>query len=116
MTDVTEIIALAFPIYYRTISALTTRILGLEGAINVPIAVGGVVIRPGDVIFGDENGIAVLPAERAAYFAPILAEQERNEVALRQRLDAGESLATLSGARQHFERGLTVRQTGQADE
>jgi RraA family protein len=32
------------------------------GEINVPIACGGVVVNPGDLIVADEDGIAVIPA------------------------------------------------------
>ena len=46
VTDVEEILDLNFPIFYRSISPLTTRVLGIEGAINVPVTVGGVTVRP----------------------------------------------------------------------
>lgn len=105
VTDVEEILELRFPIFYRSISPLTTRILGLEGAINVPVVVGGAVVRPGDLIFADENGIAVLNSEDAELYAPILAEKEAAEPGTKARLDAGESLAAISGARALFERG-----------
>jgi RraA family protein len=36
------------------------------GEINVPVSVGGCVIRPGDVIVGDEDGVVVFPPEKAA--------------------------------------------------
>ncbi|HXX38123.1 MAG TPA: RraA family protein [bacterium] len=103
MTDWGEILELKFPMYFRTISALTTRILGIEGEINVPVTIGGVVVRPGDVVFGDENGVAILSSEQAASYAPVLEKMEHDEVGTKQRLDAGESLATLSGARQKFD-------------
>ncbi len=103
ITDVGEILELKFPIFYSTISALTTRILGLEGAINVPVTVGGVVVRPGDLIFADENGVAVLSPQDAARYAPILVEKEAAEPGIKARLDAGESLASISGARALFE-------------
>lgn len=103
MTDISEILDLRFPIFARAISALTTRILGLEGAINVPVTVGGVVVRPGDIVFADENGVAILSPQRAAEVVPILEDKERGEVRLKARLDAGESLASLSGARGKFE-------------
>ena len=105
ITDVGEILELKFPIFYRGVSALTTRILGLEGAINVPVTVGGVAVRPGDLIFADENGVAVLSQEDAARYAPILAEKEAAEPGTKARLDAGESLAAISGARVLFDRG-----------
>lgn len=106
ITDAGEILDLKFPIFYRAVSGLTTRILGLEGAINVPVTVGGVVVRPGDLIFADENGVAVLSPEDAARYAPILAEKEAAEPGTKARLDAGESLAAISGARVLFERGM----------
>ncbi len=36
------------------------------GSMNVPIVCGGVIVNPGDLIMGDEDGIVVLPRERAA--------------------------------------------------
>lgn len=106
ITDIEEIRALQFPMFYRSVSALTTRVLGIEGAVNVPVAVGGAVVRPGDIIFADENGVAVLSAAEAAYFAPILLDKEQNEVGTKARLDAGDSLAAMSGARDLFRRGV----------
>jgi regulator of RNase E activity RraA len=32
--------------------------------VNVPIVVGGVTIRPGDIIVGDEDGVVAIPASR----------------------------------------------------
>ncbi len=112
ITDVEEILDLDFPVFYRSISALTTRILGLEGAINVPVTVGGVVVRPGDLIFADENGVVALSQEDAARYAPIIAEKEAAEPGIKARLDAGESLAAISGARGMFEQGRTETPSG----
>lgn len=33
------------------------------GEVNFPIACGGVVVNPGDIVFGDENGIVVIPQD-----------------------------------------------------
>ncbi len=35
------------------------------GSMNVPIVCGGVIVNPGDIILGDEDGVVVLPRERA---------------------------------------------------
>jgi 4-hydroxy-4-methyl-2-oxoglutarate aldolase len=33
------------------------------GAINIPIACGGVIVNPGDIIFGDDDGVIVVPKD-----------------------------------------------------
>ncbi len=33
------------------------------GEINFPIACGGVVVNPGDIVFGDDNGVVVIPKD-----------------------------------------------------
>jgi regulator of RNase E activity RraA len=32
-----------------------------QGEINIPVSVGGVVVNPGDIIIGDEDGVVVVP-------------------------------------------------------
>lgn len=36
------------------------------GSMNVPIVCGGIIVRPGDLVMGDEDGVVVLPREHAA--------------------------------------------------
>jgi len=33
------------------------------GEVNVPITCGGILVRPGDIIFGDADGVVVIPQE-----------------------------------------------------
>jgi 4-hydroxy-4-methyl-2-oxoglutarate aldolase len=105
LTDYSEVVELGLPVFYRAITALTTRILGLEGAINVPVTVGGVAVTPGDIVFADENGAAILAPHDCERLAQEIAEKEAGEVQLKARLDKGESLATLSSARALFDAG-----------
>jgi 4-hydroxy-4-methyl-2-oxoglutarate aldolase len=59
--DSQDIIASGFPVFARGLSIKgTTKIV--PGRINVPITVGGVVVEPGDVIVGDADGLARVPA------------------------------------------------------
>jgi len=36
------------------------------GKINVPVAIGGVVVTPGDLVIADDDGVIVVPASEAA--------------------------------------------------
>ena len=35
------------------------------GEINVPVVIGGRVVRPGDILVGDQDGLIVIPPEQA---------------------------------------------------
>ena len=53
------------------------------GEVNVPVAVGGVAVLPGDVVVGDSHGVAVVPRRDAADVlarAQELAAAERGKV------------------------------------
>jgi 4-hydroxy-4-methyl-2-oxoglutarate aldolase len=107
INDVPEILELGLPVFSAGVSALTTRILGVEGAINVPVTIGGCVIQPGDVVFGDSDGVAVLAREEALEVAATLREKESAEPELRAAIAGGARLAEWSGALAAFNAKLT---------
>lgn len=97
-TDVSEIDKVQMPVWCRGPSPITTKILGTEGAINVPVSVGGQTIEPGDAVLCDESGVVVLkPATAEAYARKAIEMQER-EIVLLERLRKGEWLPDISGA------------------
>ena len=54
------------------------------GEINVAISCGGTVVHAGDVVVGDQDGVAVVPREHAAEVIELvraLMEKERQRVA-----------------------------------
>ena len=58
------------------------------GALGGPVRVGGVDVRPGDVVVGDEEGVVVVPVARAA--AVLEAARARAEKDAATSLDAWE--------------------------
>lgn len=62
--DLAEIEKMDFPIFARG-----TNLNGVfrdgPGEINVPISCGGVVVTPGDIVFGDKDGVIIVPQEEA---------------------------------------------------
>lgn len=52
-----------FPIYAKGITPGTAGKSG-AGEINVPVSCGGVSVNPGDIIFGDRNGVCVIPPDK----------------------------------------------------
>lgn len=102
MTDYRALLETGVPIYARGISPLTTRILGIEGAINVPISVAGVPVHPGDLICADDDGVWVIPPEYAKEYAERAINVQRGEIETKKKIDSGMTLAELSGAAKYF--------------
>lgn len=64
---------------------------------QVAVSLGGILVRPGDVIVGDNDGIVVLPHERAAEIAELATSIEAAEQAIH--IDAVEKGIRLDEAR-----------------
>ncbi|HET9015897.1 MAG TPA: hypothetical protein VFN57_09885 [Thermomicrobiaceae bacterium] len=65
LRDVSEIRADGLPSFARHVATFAGPKDG-PGEVNVPVACGGVVVNPGDIVVADEDGIVVVPPERAA--------------------------------------------------
>jgi len=64
--DVAQIRELGdFPVFARGVTPIGPLHRG-PGELNFPVCAGGVVVRPGDVVVGDLNGVAVVQREVAA--------------------------------------------------
>lgn len=61
--DVGEIREVGLPTFARDIATAAAPVHSPQGEVNVPIACGGVVVFPGDIVVADEDGIVVLPPE-----------------------------------------------------
>ena len=62
---------------------------------NVPIACAGVLVMPGDLVVGDDEGAMVLPAALAEEVARDAVLQEEQEAFALERVTAGESIVGL---------------------
>lgn len=61
--DVKAIRSMGFPVFHGGIAPLDSKGRGKILAIDVPIECAGVPIRSGDLIFGDADGVVVIPQE-----------------------------------------------------
>jgi regulator of RNase E activity RraA len=62
---------LRFPIFARGVTPRSNHYPQEldHGAVNVPVVCGGVLVRPGDIIIGDDDGVVVVPLEMAEEIA-----------------------------------------------
>jgi 4-hydroxy-4-methyl-2-oxoglutarate aldolase len=61
--DLQKIEELAFPVFAAGSKPVDSRGRGLVVDYNVPVECGGIVVRPGDLVFADRDGIVTVPAE-----------------------------------------------------
>ena len=59
--DILEIRALQLPVFHGGIAPLDSKGRGQIQAIDVPVICGGVKVSPGDLVFGDADGVVVVP-------------------------------------------------------
>ena len=87
--DTAELRAMGFAVWTRHVSCQGT-VKATPGSVNVPIAIDGIVIEPGDVICADDDGVvAVGRTEAATALEQSLARIDKEDDT-RARLEAGE--------------------------
>ncbi|MET8468484.1 DUF1932 domain-containing protein [Streptomyces sp. NPDC006422] len=92
--DVEVLAEMGFPVWARAVTPAGPYKFG-PGHVGVPVAVGGVVCRPGDLVAADGDGVAVVPAERAATVLAAAREVEAEEA--RRRTDIRAAAAATPG-------------------
>jgi RraA family protein len=64
--DVAEIREREFPVYARGVTHRGPYKDG-PGEINVTVSIGGMVVNPGDIVVGDQDGLLAFPRDEAAW-------------------------------------------------
>ena len=99
-TDLKEIRESGFPLWCRGVSGRTANGRGEAGRFNVPVSIGGAVVMPGDALLCDDDGVLVLPPSDIAAEAERAIRHQAGARDVLARLDAGASLAEISGAQE----------------
>jgi 4-hydroxy-4-methyl-2-oxoglutarate aldolase len=87
--DTSELRQMGFPVWSRHVSCQGT-VKNTAGSVNVPIVIAGQLVRPGDVICADDDGVVVVKRERAEWALEQSDSRIVKEAATRARLLNGE--------------------------
>jgi regulator of RNase E activity RraA len=90
--DIRAIRAMGFPVYAGGIGPLDSKGRGKIIALDVPVEVAGVKISPGDLIFGDADGVVVVPKAIEADVIAAAFEKLKGEHSTLADLQAGMKL------------------------
>ena len=90
--DVEQVIAMGYPLFARSVEPIGAvgRIEDVDTDIDIEVC--GIRIQPGDIIFGDRDGLVAVPkgvCEMVADMAEALGQKEKG---FRRRILAGEQL------------------------
>lgn len=95
-----------FPVFSAGVSPRAPQ-KNTPGSINVPVHVGGIVVAPGDIVVGDDDGVVVVPLAEAESVLAKASARERQEQA--GTLQAGELPQDPGGGALDLERMLEGR-------
>ncbi|WP_213955946.1 MULTISPECIES: 4-carboxy-4-hydroxy-2-oxoadipate aldolase/oxaloacetate decarboxylase [unclassified Variovorax] len=92
--DSHTIVEMGFPVFSRGISIKGTN-KRQPGQIGVPVVFGSIVVRPGDVVVGDRDGVVVVLAEEVAHVVDACQAREDKEEKFREQLRSGKTTVEL---------------------
>jgi 4-hydroxy-4-methyl-2-oxoglutarate aldolase len=96
--DIATLREIGFPVWSRAVHAQGT-VKASPGSVNVPVVAAGQIVRPGDIVVADDDGVLALPASRGAEVADAAAKRLANEATKRETLAAGTLGVDLYGLR-----------------
>ncbi len=90
--DVKQIRAMQFAVFHGGIGPLDTKGRARMVERDVPVECAGAAVRPGDIVFGDVDGVVVIPREREDEVIRLALEKVSGENQSRDALRGGELL------------------------
>lgn len=94
--DSPEIRRMKFPTFCRSVSPLGPA-KTIKGRSDIEITCGGIIVRPGDIVVGDDDGVVVVPYEMVEIVARKAAQIVRKEEDIISRIINGESTYDILG-------------------
>jgi 4-hydroxy-4-methyl-2-oxoglutarate aldolase len=105
--DSAQLREMGFPVWARAISAAGT-VKATPGWVNVPVVCGGVMVNPGDLVVGDDDGVVVVARADVAEVVEAARARTERERAARARYERGELSLDVNNLRDLLQRlGVT---------
>lgn len=93
--DVQKIIRMGFPVFAKGVCAYDSKGRSDVIAYNIPIKCGGVYVNSGDFIFGDYDGVVVVPQDISEKVINLAFEKIKGENIVRNELRKGKQVTNV---------------------
>jgi regulator of RNase E activity RraA len=90
--DVRKIEEMGFPVFTTGMRPVDSAGRGMVVSYGKPIECGGVLVKPGDIVFGDVDGIVVIPQDVEDEVIRLAQEKISSENSMRDQLLTGRTL------------------------
>lgn len=87
--DIDHSRSIGYPVWSSSVSPVTGKWRIQTVAINRPVSICGISVRPGDLVIADEVGVCFVPFERAAEVLAVAQRLTRREEDRLAKLDSG---------------------------
>lgn len=94
--DSAEIREMGFPVFCRAVVPRGPH-KGFGGTIDAPVSCAGVSVSPGDLVIGDDDGVAVVPLAQVARVRAAAQEAQKREWAWLEQIANGRTTRELLG-------------------
>lgn len=100
--DIAILRKIEFPVFSKGVCIKGTT-KNYFGFINYPICCGGIIVNPGDIVVGDDDGVVVVNLGEAEDTLKKAYERDKKEEELIMQLKQGKSLWDIAGFKQKYE-------------
>ena len=95
--DAAQILTMDFPVFAAGFSPLDSKGRLDGNSYGQPIRIGTCLVRPGDWIFGDDDGVVAIPRHMVETVLEVAETIRRKENEVTERVLAGENMADILG-------------------
>lgn len=104
--DIALLQEIGYPIFAKGTYMQTGKDMTQYDDMNVPIGIYDVLVKPGDIIFGDDSGVLVIPQEIVREVLEAAKEIKKAETLIKENVDkvaqGGDAHLTLAEAREKY--------------
>jgi len=93
--DVSDIKKMNIPVFASVVTPQAGEPKGF-GEIGIPVVIGGVRIKTGDWVIGDDDGVIIIPKEKAAEYTNRAMDVLERENRIREEIKEGSTLASVT--------------------